>query len=1137
MEDLWKRAKVFAEEAAKKSQTLTTSSNKISDLVAETAKKSKQLAFEASKKADEFKVAALKQADQIQFKSISDIIPPHLSSLSILRKFGVTDDLRDLVKGLTSSTFQNFPFEGNPHLLQYEVEPSDVETTESNVRKDLSEWQEKHATLVLTTVKQISKLRYELCPRVMKERRFWRIYFVLVSTHVGPYVQIIMPIRGDHGTHKIKQQRSYFTVFAFCGYEKQYMEEVKRKEEEQIQEEKAKESSVTGENSSKSEPTPKNLKTETSSVEQDLDSFLLGDLEDSDGGPDDGAGSFDDDFDKIDNSDIEDEKHLKDYGERLEKKQSSCKEWKRTESPDSMALLSLLVSKPSLKTSLLSLTSHLIPIIPSFPLSSHCTTSTFPLPSQSPPVPKKLPFNISAHAKTWQDPYHWMRNAKDPDFVDYLNQENSYAQAFMADTQNLQRILLEEMKNRLPAQISTPPERWGHWLYYQYIPEGKEYPVLCRRLETEESGLLKTLLNYAKGHFGMEQVLLDWNQIAEQYGKELLHFIISLITVDMSTIAGYVHVGTCRVSPDHNFLAYTVDITGNEQFLLQVKDLSNGDNVSRSQVDGVVSLAWAQDSTILFYTVSDENQRPYRQIVYVIDATNPLGGLQRVRERVSGVRYFLEHHYGVFYILTNAPLSESEDRSDGNYYLAQCQVEDIQSSDWQNIILPSEDMSFQDMDIFNGHLVLFVNKKSFPALCSVNLPIKFNSVKQLEIENLDPWFFPLPSNQCNIVPGSNHDFMNPVYRVVLSSPVMPGVIVDYNMSERIFSIVQQEKVRDISGDCGSCSLAYELDTSEHRDPLNNKEKNSLNIELQRWKDFSGAYCCKTKEVISHDGVRVPLTILYSQKAWQSGHSPGLLEGYGAYGEVLDKSWCSDRLSLLDRGWVLAFADVRGGGGGGHSLWHKHGSGLNKCNSIHDFISCGNYLVSEGYVHRDRLGAIGFSAGGLLVGAAINMNPNLFRAAILKVPFLDTCNTLLDPSLPLTLLDHEEFGNPQIQSQVGVWEAAKWVARTRDIACSHCSRSVILKTNLTGGHFGEGGCYSQCEETAYDYAFLMKTMGNSFQHSFSHLADDWSIHKIGGLAWDAFSFIMKADHAYRGKWETSKKVPGQHRKDDCVCHKQ
>ncbi|KDP31406.1 hypothetical protein JCGZ_11782 [Jatropha curcas] len=293
MEDIWKRAKLFAEETAKKSQTLT-SSNKIADLVAETAKKSKELALEASKKADELKTAALKQADQIQIKSISDIIPPQLSSLSIvnssssssgsadsdteeLRKFGVTDDLRDFVKGLTSSTFQNFP-------IQDEAEVSDVPTTASNVRKDLNEWQERHATLVLTNVKQISKLRYELCPRVMKERRFWRIYFTLVSTHVAPY-------------------------------EKQYMEEIKRKAEEQIKDDKLKQSATSGDNST-SEVIEKNLKSRTStasSAEQDLDSFLLGDLEDSDGGPDDadGDGSFDDDFDKIGNSDIEDEKNLK----------------------------------------------------------------------------------------------------------------------------------------------------------------------------------------------------------------------------------------------------------------------------------------------------------------------------------------------------------------------------------------------------------------------------------------------------------------------------------------------------------------------------------------------------------------------------------------------------------------------------------------------------------------------------------------------------------------------------------------------------------------------------------------------------------------------------------------------------------
>ncbi|KAI5352899.1 PREDICTED: BSD [Prunus dulcis] len=291
MEDLWKRAKSFAEEAAKKSQTLTNSA-KITDLVSETAKRSREFAAEASKKADEIKTAALKQADQIKSLSVSEIIPPQLSSLSIvnsasasaveppspseLKKFGITDDLRDFVKGLTSDTFKHFPIQDAAE------EVSEVPTTASNVRKDLTEWQEKHATFVLTTVKEISRLRYELCPRVMKERRFWKIYFTLVSSHVAPY-------------------------------EKQYMEEMKVKETEQLKDDAVKPTPVVGGTDQAEGSEKKKLASKSSSAEQDLDSFLLGDLEDSDGGPDDadGDGSFDDDFDKIENSDVEDEKHVK----------------------------------------------------------------------------------------------------------------------------------------------------------------------------------------------------------------------------------------------------------------------------------------------------------------------------------------------------------------------------------------------------------------------------------------------------------------------------------------------------------------------------------------------------------------------------------------------------------------------------------------------------------------------------------------------------------------------------------------------------------------------------------------------------------------------------------------------------------
>ncbi|XP_061990950.1 uncharacterized protein LOC133709286 [Rosa rugosa] len=297
MEDLWKRAKSFAEEAAKKSQTITTSSAsaKISDLVSETAKRSREFAAEASKKADEIKSAALKQADQIKSLSVSEIIPPQLSNLSLvnsssssasasvnepspeeLQKFGVSDDLRDFVKGLTSDTFKHFPIQDEAE------EVSEVPTTASNVRKDLTEWQERHATLVLTTVKEISRLRYELCPRVMKERRFWRIYFTLVSSHVAPY-------------------------------EKQYMEELKLKEAEQLEDDKAKQTPVVGEadKAEGSETNKKSLTSKSSSTEQDLDTFLLGDLEDSDGGQDDGNDNFDDDFDKIGDSDVDDEKHVK----------------------------------------------------------------------------------------------------------------------------------------------------------------------------------------------------------------------------------------------------------------------------------------------------------------------------------------------------------------------------------------------------------------------------------------------------------------------------------------------------------------------------------------------------------------------------------------------------------------------------------------------------------------------------------------------------------------------------------------------------------------------------------------------------------------------------------------------------------
>ncbi|KAL9666982.1 hypothetical protein QQ045_001326 [Rhodiola kirilowii] len=761
---------------------------------------------------------------------------------------------------------------------------------------------------------------------------------------------------------------------------------------------------------------------------------------------------------------------------------------------------------------------------------------SFDLPAQTPPVPKKVPFRVAAHGREWQDPYHWMCNVKDPDFSNYVDRENLYAEGFMADTGSLREKLVGEMTRRMPAKIETPPENWGPWLYFQFVPEGKEYPILCRRLKSKKNGWMKSVFDFVTGG-EKEIVVLDWNELAEKYG--------------------YVHVGTCRVSPDHNYLAYTLDSKGNERFVLFIKDLRDGSILKTSGLDGVVSLAWVQDcaSLYLYYTLSDASQRPYRVLrkklgsdandddddvyteinsnfcvditntkdgkfvtvnsnsrssseVYVIDATKPEDGLRRVHKRIPNVQYFLEHHNGHFYVLTNAPVYENLTREE--YYLAICKVEDAESGTWQNIVLPSEGTSIHDMDISNGHLVLFLRKNEQAVICSVDIPNDATCKQhQMNLDSLHPWYFPIPANMCTVVPGSNNDFMSSVYRMVLSSPVIPDVIVDYDLVAREFHIVQQDEVSGVPKNTGQSSR--NSNTMYHSDNKNSEESTNQNNSEHQWRNFSSAYVCETLEVASHDGVRVPLTLLYSKDRWNKGRSPGLLYGYGAYGEDLDKSWCSDRLSLLDRGWVLAFADVRGGGGD-DSSWHKSGSGLQKKNSIHDFLSCAEYLINENLVHCEQLSAIGHSAGALLVASAINKRPELFGAAILKVPFLDICNTLLDSSLPLTILDYEEFGNPQIKSEfesilsyspyenlpqgichpptlviasfhdsrVGVWEAAKWVAKVRDITCPRCSMSVILRTNMIGGHFSEGGRFSHCHETAYEYAFLLKAIGASAQ---------------------------------------------------------
>ncbi|URE22107.1 BSD [Musa troglodytarum] len=1052
--DLWQRAKGFAEEAAKRSQEISKEAAKRSqeltkgaakfsqEFVSETAKKSKEIASEAAKKADLLRSEALRAAEQIKTLTVDLPIPMpstvgQASNAAVvpepgsdLERFGVTEELREFVKGITISTFRDFP-------MQDEPETSDVPTV-SNVRQDLNEWQARHATLVLSTVKEISNFRYELCPRYMKERKFWRIYFILVDSHVAPF-------------------------------EKQYMEELKKKEEQ-------KQIDSVKENPTALPPTAPDAKetelpkSSTSLTAEDLDAFLLGDLGSDDEGLDDGKDGLDDDFDKIGSTSI---------------------------LPLFDAYAAMLRGRAILSSPFPFLSSLFFSASASSASYSFCKRKPPYHPSLKPPVAKKIPFTCSAHGRTWEDPYRWMSDTGDPDLVDYLGRENAYADSFMADTFDIRRSLVGEMKSRMPDKVSTPPEHWGPWSYYQYIPEGREYPVLCRRLRHPD-GYAKALLNYMRGC--------------------------------------YVHIGTCRISLDHKFLAYTLDISGNESFTLQVKDLHSGHVIPNSKVEGVVSLAWAGDSSCLlvfsmelgsgledhllftekdmsccmditstkdgkFITINSNSRTSSEE-----DTENMKDGLWLVRERVAGVQYFLEHHYGFFYILTNAPLESTSSAAEG-YYLARCIAEKSLTAEWQVIVLPGQDVSFQDMDIFHGHLVLSIQQKGLPLFCSIDIPMSVNSEQPIKLENLNPWFFPVPSCLCSIVAGSNHDFMSSIYRV------MPDIIVDYDMGKREFTILHQEEVVGLTekGESDSYGVAFPFIFTITK---SKKDESLEDGQQQSWTDLSEAFSCERIEVVSHDGFMVPLTIVRPQKAKHTNQSPGLLHGYGAYGEVLDKSWCSDHICLLSRGWVLAYADVRGGGGEG-SL-HQSGTRACKMNSIYDFTACGMYLVNEGFVHKNKLAAIGCSAGGLLVAAAINIYHSLFSAVILKVPFLDICNTMLNPCLPLTILDYDEFGDPRNQadfeiihhyspfdnitqgcypsvlvtasfhdSRVGVWEAAKWVAQVREKTCPTCSQSVILKTNMSGGHFGEGGRYIHCEDVAFEYAFLIKAMGMLDDEKQSH----------------------------------------------------
>lgn len=675
-----------------------------------------------------------------------------------------------------------------------------------------------------------------------------------------------------------------------------------------------------------------------------------------------------------------------------------------------------------------------------------------------PPVAEKKPEEIAVHGDTRVDDYYWLRERANPDVIAYLEAENAYTEAMMAHTEQLQENLYQEMVGRIQETDETAPVPVGDYYYYSRTEEGKQYSIYCRK----------------KGSLdGAEEILLDLNELAQGHD--------------------YLNLGVYKVSPDHRLLAYSLDTSGSEDYVLYVKDLATGELLPDQIPNTYYSGEWGNDNETLFYTTKDEAKRSHqvwrhrlgtavgqdellyheqdelfrvflyktkdrRYIVttsasmetteqHVLQAEAPAGSFALVQQRQKGLRYYVEHRSGTFYILTNddAP----------NFRLMTAPAASPQRERWQERIPHREKVKIDDVDLFARHLVVYERE---------------NGLRTMRIANLETdavHYLAFPEPVYTYAQNGNPEFDTNVVRYTYSSLSTPESVYDYHMDARAQTLVKRKPV--LGG--------YDAD------------------DYQTERIFATA----------EDGTEVPISLVYRSDALSDDRpAPCLLYGYGSYGHSIDPTFNANRVSLLDRGFVFAIAHIRGGQEMGRA-WYDQGKFLNKQNTFTDFVACARRLIAGGYTDSDRLAIIGGSAGGLLIGATLNMAPDLFRAAVAVVPFVDVVTTMLDESIPLTVGEFEEWGNPKEEvyyrymlsyspydnvaahayphllvtaglndPRVQYWEPAKWTAKLRDLKTD--DNVLLLKTEMGAGHSGPSGRYDYLREVALHYAFVLDALG-------------------------------------------------------------
>lgn len=670
----------------------------------------------------------------------------------------------------------------------------------------------------------------------------------------------------------------------------------------------------------------------------------------------------------------------------------------------------------------------------------------------SPPLAERIPKADTLHDDIRIDDYSWLRDRSDPAVLAYLEAENDYTARVTLHTDGMKEKLYEEMVGRIKETDLSVPYRLDNYYYYSRTEEGKQYSIYCRRKDTPGAP---------------EEIILDQNELAS--GHE------------------YLDIGVFRISPNHELLAFSVDTTGSEMYTLHFKDLVSGDVLPESVENTGPSAAWSSDSRVIFYTTLDETERPYRvhrhelgksvaadaimyeeandaffayvyaskdrafifletgthttSEIHYLDAGDPMGDFVLLYARQHEIEYYPESLGDRFLILTNEEAK--------NFKLVTVPISSTAKQHWKPLVPHSDSVKIEGMDVYANFIAVFEREKGM------------QKMRIIDRGTGEDHYVPFPEPVYSFWMDRNPDYHNTHVRFTYTSLTTPRSIIDYHMDTRTWELRKQYEVQG----------AYD----------------------------ASAYASERIFAPSQDGTPIPISLVYNRDIERKTRKPLILYGYGAYGESYDPYFSSNRVSILDRGFIYAIAHVRGGGEMGRD-WYDDGRLLNKRNSLTDFIACAEYLIAEGYTTKDDLVISGGSAGGLLIGGVLNMRPDLFHAAVLDVPFVDLLNTMLDPTLPLTTLEYDEWGNPNkpeyytymksyapyenIQRQpyphmlifaslfdtrVGYWESAKWVAKLRKLKIDN--NILLLKTQMEAGHLGASGRYDYLRDIAFEYAFL------------------------------------------------------------------